>query len=110
MSDPNSSPVPLAAKLAKAFRALAIGLTFTSESDYPYQAFSAEMTQTTDLTPETFRVAEYSSTLSASRLASGTLPQKASQSAARPFCSIAKSTLPSGAKVNWAPLTGMAQR
>jgi hypothetical protein len=57
MPDSKRSPATLAAKLAKAFQALATDLTLVSESDYPYKAFSAAMPQTTALTAESFRAA-----------------------------------------------------
>jgi hypothetical protein len=57
MPDANRPPAALAAKLARAFQALATDLTLVSESDYPYKAFSAAMPQTTALTAEGFRAA-----------------------------------------------------
>jgi len=57
MPNANRPPATLAAKLARAFQALATDLTLVSESDYPYKAFSAEMPRTTALTAESFRAA-----------------------------------------------------
>ena len=57
MPDASHAPTNLAAKLARALQALATDLTFISESDYPYKAFSAEMPRTTALTAESFRAA-----------------------------------------------------
>jgi Nuclease A inhibitor-like protein len=51
------TPGPLAAKLSKAFQAIATGLTLPSESDFPYKAFHAPMSKPVPLTVESFRTA-----------------------------------------------------
>jgi Nuclease A inhibitor-like protein len=50
-------PAPRGARLARAFATLAEGLTFTSESDFPYTAFSARFPRGRELTAEGFRAA-----------------------------------------------------
>jgi hypothetical protein len=50
-------PAPRGARLARAFAALVEGLTFTSESDFPYAAFSARLPPGGALTAERFRAA-----------------------------------------------------
>ena len=57
MTSATPPPPTLAAKLAKAFQALTSGLSYRSESDHPYRAFSAEMPKGVRLDPETFRTA-----------------------------------------------------
>lgn len=50
-------PSTVATKLAKAFQSLTRDLWLTSESDFPYKAFSAELPKSAPVTAESFRAA-----------------------------------------------------
>jgi hypothetical protein len=54
MSPVRRAPASVGARLSRAFAALAEGLTYTSESDYPYRSFNAVL-QAPDFTSESFR-------------------------------------------------------